>query len=529
MTGSAASHIVADQSEVFAFLADPATHAAPTRRIDTHGAVVVLAGPHAYKAKRAVRFPFMDFSTLDKRRAACEAEVAVNAPHAPGLYEGVVAVTRRPDGSLALGGEGAPVEWVVRMRRFDEDATLDKVADRGGLDSAVIASLAETLLASHREAPLRDAGPAVAALERYAAENRAAFAESPDLFPPGMAAALTQVVAHELARLRPLLLARGAAGRVRRCHGDLHLRNIVLLDGRPTLFDAIEFDESIATGDVLYDLAFLLMDLLERDLRGEANALLNRYLWMSDPVDLAGLAALPVFLSLRAAIRAKVVAAGLDSLQGVAREAAAREARRYFELAQTVLRPAQPRLVAIGGLSGTGKSVLAAALAPGLGRPPGAIHLRSDIVRKRLMGARESERLPEQAYGAGRSEAVYATLRDEALSVLAAGSCAIVDAVHGRPAEREAIAQVARNAGVPFCGLWLAAPVDLRVARVETRRGDASDADATVVRRQETIDVGRIDWPTLDATAPVADLADRAAQAADAGRNGAALFFGRRP
>ncbi|MHB2169889.1 bifunctional aminoglycoside phosphotransferase/ATP-binding protein [Alsobacter sp. R-9] len=496
---TADAHLVEDQSAVFAFLAEPATHGVPVTRIDTHGAMVVLAGPVAYKAKRAVRFPFMDYSTLAKRRAACEAEVAVNAAHAPGLYRGVVAVTREPGGALALGGAGEPVEWAVVMRRFDESMTLDRVAERGGLTPEVVSALASAVAAAHEAAPVREAGPFLDALGRWLQQNRAALAESPELFDPAAAKALGDASDSALERLAPLILARGRAGRVRRCHGDLHLRNLVLIDGVPTPFDAIEFDETVATGDVLYDLAFLLMDLVERGHAAEANVVLNRYLWLSDACDLDGLAALPLYLSVRAVIRAKVLAAGLASLPEAARLAAAGEARRYFSAARAFLAPAPARMVAVGGLSGTGKSTLAAALAPGLGCPPGAIHLRTDIERKRLFGVPHTQRLGADAYTAEASAAVYAVLRDKAARALAAGFAVVADAVHARGEEREAIARVAAAAGVPFQGLWLEAPAPVLLARVESRTGDASDADAAVVRAQADYLTGPADWPRLPA------------------------------
>ena len=492
------SHVVADQSEIFDFLADPGTHGGPVRRIDTHGAVVFLAGENAWKVKRAVRFPFMDFSTLAKRKAACAAEVAINRPNAPDLYRGVVPIVRDGDG-LRLGGAGEPVEWAVHMRRFDESRTLDRVAT-DGLGRDLLARLAAAVIASHERAPVRDGAAATDALARYVEENREAFAETPDLFPPDRAAALTRAAGDALSALRPLLLARGEAGFVRRCHGDLHLRNIVLLDGEPVLFDAIEFDDAIATGDVLYDLAFLLMDLWERDLRAEANLLLNRYLWGTDEAHLQGLAALPLFLSLRAAIRAKVTAAALPHLTGEARGKAAAEARRYFAFAETFLAPAPAFLLTVGGLSGTGKSTLAAALTPRLGRPPGAVHLRSDVERKRLFGVPETERLPADAYDPAVTREVYARLQRQATLAVSAGSAVVVDAVHARPDERAAIEAVARDAGCAFAGLWLEAPAAVLTKRVEARRGDASDAGAAVVAQQVGYDVGPVGWRRLDAS-----------------------------
>ena len=439
-TMSSASHVVGDQSEVLAFLGAAAAHrlAVPPKRIDTHGAIVFLAGEHAYKVKRAVRFPFMDLSTLARRKAACEAEIEVNRANAPEIYLGVVAVTRSA-GGLRLGGDGTPVEWVVHMRRFDEEQTLDRVAGRGGLTPRLIADVVRAVLASHDRAPGRDGPAACESLRLYLRQNDAAFAELPDLFPPDRAAALTARSEEALAGVMDLLLERGRQGFVRRCHGDLHLRNIVLLDGRARLFDAIEFDDSIATGDVLYDLAFLVMDLWERGLAQEANIVLNRYLWAGAEAHLDGLAALPLFLSIRAAIRAKVTAAAVPHLARSEQDAMAAQARRYFDEAARFLAPQDRRLVAVGGLSGTGKTTLAGRLAPRFGAAPGAVHLRSDIERKRLASVGETERLPQSSYTPHASEAVYAALLRKAGAALAAGRSVIVDAVLARRDARAAV------------------------------------------------------------------------------------------
>lgn len=489
-------HVVADQSAIFDFLADPRSHgiAEAVERIDTHGAVVFLAGPFAYKVKRAVLFPFMDFSTLEKRRAACAAEVEISGAGAPGLYLGVVPVVRTASG-LALGGEGETVDYAVKMRRFDTNLTLDKVAARGGLAPDLLKAMAATIVTSHRAAPERRGVDTVVRLASYLADNTKEFAARPELFPPREANALAAAAEKALATIAPLLKARSATGFVRRCHGDMHLRNIVLLDGCPVLFDAIEFNDDIATCDVLYDLAFLLMDLWRQGLWAEANAILNRYLWATNDAQVEGLSALPFFLSLRAGIRAKVEAAGLAHLSGAQRLEAETRIREAFQLAQAFLHTSgRAELWAVGGLSGSGKSTWATAMAPAVGRAPGAVILRSDIERKRLFGIGEVERLPPEAYAPNVSEKVYGRLRDLARRVLATGQSVIVDAVHARPGERDAIEAVAREAGAPFRGFWLEAPEETLIRRVETRTGDASDANADVVRQQLAYDLGEIGW-----------------------------------
>jgi len=302
-----------------------------------------------------------------------------------------------------------------------------------------------------------------------------------------------------LGRIETLLDERMAQGLVRRCHGDLHLRNICVIDGRPTIFDGIEFNDAIACIDVLYDLAFLLMDLDHRGLRSYANLVLNRYLRHGD--DLPGLAAMPLFLSVRAAVRAKVsISMAASQARPDAAQPLADEAGVYFRAARAYLEPALPRLVAVGGLSGTGKTSLARELAPDLGAPPGALHLRSDVLRKALAGVGELNRLVPKSYNAAASEVVYAELVRRTRAALDAGRAVIVDAVYARPEERAAIEAVARDLGVPFHGLWLECPEDVMIARVAGRRADASDATIEVLRRQLGYDISAITWHRLDAS-----------------------------
>ncbi len=488
------------QEEVFAFLADPATHELrePVKRIDTHGAAVFLAGKDVYKVKRAISYPFMDFSTLEKRRFFCERELAINKANAPGLYLGVVPVCR--DGARLKFGGGDVIEWAVHLRRFDENRTLDKLAERGALDHEIIAKLAHAAVQSHKRAEIVTSAKALRALKGHIEETLAELEAAPQIFPGGKVKELRDAMGQALAQNERLLTQRERQGQVRRCHGDLHLRNIVMIGGAPVLFDAIEFDESIATCDVLYDLAFLLMDLWTRDLKREANLLFNRYLWLCDDVEVEvkGLSALPLFLSLRAAIRAKVAI-----LQPGAASGQTSDARRLFEAACAFLAPARRDLIAIGGLSGTGKSALAAVLAASTGRAPGAVNLRSDIERKWLFGAGEFDRLPDEAYSAQSTERVYERLHGLAAAALCAGQSAILDAVHLRPEDREAAKRIADQNHARFTGLWLEAPLEILEERVTKRAKDASDATAGIVAAQAKQPPGALAWRRVDASGPL--------------------------
>ena len=490
------------QAELLTALADPAMHGGEAvRRIDTHSASVFLAGDRAIKVKRAVRFPFLDYSTLQRRKAACDAEIAINRPWAPQIYRGVVAITREADGSLQIGGNGTPVEWAVEMRRFDENATLDRLAERGLIDDSLADNLARAVFVAHGKASVAEVEPWLAAFRSFIDQNDAAFRSDPSLFPLGDAESLTALSLKAYEQTRPLLLRRGAAGFVKRLHGDLHLGNIVLLHDQPVLFDAIEFDPLVASGDVLYDLAFLVMDLTERGLRPAANIVLNRYLQESgEPSHFDVLAAFPLFLSMRAAIRAKVTAARRDSARAVDRIAIEASALRYFKFALEFLKAPRPTLLAVGGLSGTGKSVLARAVAPALGPAPGAVVLRSDVERKQICGVNEIESLPMEAYSPDVTKRVYSSLAEKAGRIVSAGHSAVVDAVYANAGERSEIAKIATERNVAFHGLFLTADLATRLSRVGQRVGDASDADQTVVLQQSRYDTGKLDWPIVDAS-----------------------------
>ena len=499
--------ITEDQTAVIEFLGASSTHAgAKVERIDTHTAVVFLAGPRALKLKRAVRFDYLDFSTAARRKALCDAEVRLNRRTAPAIYRDVIPVTRERDGSLALGGSGTPVDWVIEMRRFDQDALFDRLAAAGGLGVELMAPLAHSIAQFHMTAEQRRDHGGRAGMSWVIEGNAAGFAEQgAGMLEPAACARVTGASRAQLERHGALLDARRNAGFVRQCHGDLHLRNIVLLDGSPTLFDGVEFNDEIACIDVLYDLAFLLMDLWRRRLPRHANAIWNGYL--AETSDFEGIPLMPLFLSCRAAVRAKTSATAARVQSDPGRVGELQQlARDYLAMAEELLQPSGPSLIAIGGLSGSGKSVLALGLAPSVGAVPGAVVIRSDEVRKRLSGVSPLQRLGDEGYTAEMSARVYETMGQRARLALRAGHTIIADAVYARPADREAIEAVASNASVPFVGLWLAAPESTLIERAAARRHDASDANESVIRKQREQDVGTIRWHRVDASLPAGDV-----------------------
>jgi hypothetical protein len=469
--------IPAGQRDVAALLAR-ITGAAP---IETHISAVFVGREDAFKLKKAVTLPFLDFGSLAARAHFCRRELELNQPNAPGLYRAVIPVTRAPDGTLALGGAGEVVEWVLRMAPIPAEAFLDAVAARGALDGPLLDALADAV------AGLLAAAPIVAGVDspgrmRLVLEGNLAGAVAAGLDPARLAA-LGAAMRARLDTLAPLLAERAAGGFVRRCHGDLHLGNLCLWEGRPVAFDALEFDEAFASIDVGYEIAFLLMDLEARVSRAAANRVMNRL--QARAPDPAMLVALPFWLAQRALVRAKLEPArGGDPLP-------------YLAAAERAIRPGPPRLVAIGGLQGTGKTFVARALAPLIGAAPGALHLRSDEIRKRRAGVPPEARLPPEAYRPEESAAVHAEMFALARAALAAGHAVVLDAMFLDPALR---AEAERVAGPhPFDGIWLEAPLDLLRSRVAARVGDASDATVEVLERAARVDPGPMTWRRLDA------------------------------
>lgn len=476
--------------------------------IETHGALVFMCGDQVLKIKRAVRLPYFDFSTLEKRRCFITREFEINAVNAPGIYTGVVAITREAGGSLAVGGCGTPVEWALAMQRFDQHDLLSHIVEHGGLQKSDAAALAEAIASSHARAPVRhqaaDRTDAIATdvLENLQAASSADVRAAVGRLEPELrrAAGMSKAVRDRRAR----------DGYIRRCHGDLHLGNAVLWHGVPVLFDALEFDEDLATIDPLYDLAFLLMDLERHGARESANIVLNRYLWRGgDLRDIEGLCAMPFYLALRAAIRAMVA---LDRARAHPAQAGALNvhAEETLQFAARFATPPPARLIAVGGLSGTGKTTLAGQLAPLAGAAPGAVHLRTDLERKWLAGAGELDRLPESAYTQEASHAVFDRVFERARAALAAGQSVVIDGVFAHPGERDAVEGIARRAGVAFDGIWLQADAAVLKQRVTDRTGDASDATPAVVDMQLAMDTGERNWPAIECGGPPRDVSDLA-------------------
>jgi aminoglycoside phosphotransferase family enzyme/predicted kinase len=485
-----------EQTDAIAFLSDPATHpGAAVETMETHISYIFLAGDRAYKMKRAVRLPYADFSTPDLRLATCRKELDLNSRTAPELYLRVRRITRKAVGTLEFDGDGELADAVVEMKRFDQSALFDRMAQTGNLTPALMTETARAILRFHQGAPVVHSGGGAANIEGVLDVNRAGFATS-HVFIEAEIDAFDASFRAALARHAPLLDRREAAGKVRRCHGDLHLRNICLLGGEPRLFDCIEFNDGIAMIDILYDLAFLLMDLWHRGFPELANLVANRYLDEADDED--GFALLPFFMAIRAAVRAHVTATQAEeSHEGSGR--LANKAKAYFKLASTLLTEHPARLVAIGGLSGSGKTTVAEALAAHVGAPPGARIVESDRIRKAMHGVAAETRLPEEAYRSEISERVYSEMARHAEFILSSGGSVVADAVFDRERDRIRMEQVVIDSALPFLGIWLDVSPDVLRRRIGKRKGGPSDATVDILSRQLQRDPGAIAWRRLDA------------------------------
>ncbi len=466
-------------------LKSPACYPHPVdeiRVIETHISWVILTGPFAYKLKKPCSLEFLDYSTLSLRRHSCAEEVRVSGRFAPELYVAAVPLT----GSIEeprVAGAGPPIEWAVKLVQFDEADRLDARFAAGRLSvadcrrlGAAIAEVEAGLAVADLETPWGTAESVQAAVAINLRQIRTAR--------PDAAERVDRIAAwleSRLASAAPLIERRRAAGRIRECHGDLHLANLVLHAGRMTAFDAIEFSPALRWIDVANDVAFLTMDLEARG-RSELAAEV-RSAWMEAADDHGAAAVLPVYEVYRAVVRASVRA-----LQDPADPSLRAETDRYLDVAERLMRRERPVLVITSGVSGSGKSTLAA----GLIGPLAAVCLRRDLERKRLAGMRPTARPADaaaeaQVYGEGMTRQVYDRLADLAAGLLDAGLSVVIDAACNRRWQRELLTAVAIRRGVPLTWLELDLPAAEVLARVAARTAagtDVSDASPAVVERQ---------------------------------------------
>ncbi|WP_295476285.1 bifunctional aminoglycoside phosphotransferase/ATP-binding protein [uncultured Pseudomonas sp.] len=448
--------------------------------IETHISWVLLTGPYVYKIKKPMNFGFLDFTTLAAREHFCHEELRLNQRLTQDLYLEVIPLTGSAE-APQLGGVGEPIEFALKMRQFPQSGLLSTVQANGDLHSAQIDELAEQIAQFHLSAPkvgteteLGSPESVMAPVAQNFEQIRPFISEKTDL---QQLDALEAWAQSSFERLRPLLVQRKAEGFIRECHGDIHLGNAALIDGKVVLFDCIEFNEPFRKTDVYADIGFLAMDLEDRGLKALSNRLISRYLELTG--DYQGLELLNFYKAYRAMVRAKVALFGLGADADAERRASVlAQYRNYANLAESYSAVPSRFLAITHGVSASGKSHVAQRLVEDLG----AIRIRSDVERQRLY-ADDASRYASQA-----SEATYQRLNDLAGHVLHAGFSVVLDATYLKQAQRQAAAQVAENSGVPFLILDCEAPQEIIEQWLQQRQaegGDPSQATLEVVKAQQ--------------------------------------------
>jgi aminoglycoside phosphotransferase family enzyme/predicted kinase len=461
--------------------------------IETHISWVLLTGEYVYKIKKPVDFGFLDFSTLEKRHQYCDEELRLNRRLAPQLYLGVVAITGSEE-QPQLNGKGEAIEYAVKMRQFPQSAQLDRLLAAGQLEPNVIDRLADkvawfhlSIAACNPSSPYGDVDHLKLPMLENFTQIRDGIREATD--DPAITSKLDileQWTLRHLERLAPVIAARKADGYVRECHGDMHLRNIALWQDEIVVFDCIEFNANLYWIDVISEIAFLIMDLEDREQDALAQRFLNHYLEITGDYD--GLQLLQFYKVYRAMVRAKVDALRMAQEQSGSTEyrQTFNEFHQYLQLAERYIQPTRPVLLINYGLSGSGKSVTTRRLAETLP----AIQLRSDIERKRLFkvppfGDTSVDR--ETLYSAEAHDRTYERLVEIARGLLSAGYSVIVDAANLHRQRRQQFVELGEALQVPYLILAFEADEELLKRRVEQRARegeDVSDATVTVLQQQ---------------------------------------------
>lgn len=455
----------------------------PIEVLQTHASYVLLAGDYAYKIKKAVNFVFFDYSTLEARQHFCQEELRMNRPLAPEIYLEVLPIASEGQRYI-LGGAGEPVEYALKMRSFPQEMLWSHLFEQRKLTVELMEELGRVVAEFHCQAEtneyIRSFGEAAKIREAFDENYRQSKKFIGRVQTQQQFEETQQFTERFFERERPLLQQRRENHWIRECHGDLHLKNICLWDGKVRLFDRIEFNEEFRFVDVMYDIAFVVMDLEARGRVDLGNAFLNTYIERTG--DWEGLQILPLYLSRQAYVRAKVTSFLLDdpAVPPEEKEKAKKSAANYYRLAWDYTKTHDGRIIVMSGLSGSGKTTVARQLA----RQLGAIHIRSDAVRKYLAGIGLNERGDDKIYTLEMSEKTYDRLLELGGMLARRGFPVILDAKYDRVAWRKPVIELCQSQQFPLHILHCTAPVEVLRDRVAARSGDISDATPELLARQ---------------------------------------------
>lgn len=460
--------------------------------VQTHVSFVLLTGEFVYKLKKPVDFGFLDYSTLEKRRHFCNEELRMNQRGAPGIYLNVLRIFQNGD-RFVLGDklaekspeEGEIVEYALKMKQFPPNCLFVDLLDRGELTDALMERLGSIVADYHANAPTNEEILEFGTVEqiRQAIDDNYRYTEN-YIGRVQTRRQFEETKAYSdrtFDRHRDWFESRVRQRKIRECHGDLHLRNIALDGDQILLFDCIEFNKPFRFVDVMYDVAFTVMDCEARGRGDLGNAFLNTYIERTG--DWEGLRVLPLYLSRQAYVRAKVTSFLLDdeAVSEAEKANAAKTASEYYRLAWKYTQSHSGKILMMSGLSGSGKSTTAGEVA----RRLGAIQVRSDAVRKHLAGIPLDERGSDEIYTADMSRRTYDRLAELGAMLAKLGWTVILDAKYDRREWRKMVFDRAESASLPVQILHCTAPMSLLRDRLDRRTGDIADATADLLASQQ--------------------------------------------
>lgn len=460
--------------------------------IDSFFSKVFLTENKAYKLKLEAKYPNLDYSTLDLRKEMCINEASMLLRLAPELEPQVLPLIQLDNGKFKLGGSDnnelyVIIDYILVTKRFEQDKIFENLTSKGELDRFEMMDLAESLALIHKKAEI--------VINTDFADNLKALANetfdvldyfSVNIFNKAHVLELKKAFFCTLNKYFTQIQIRQQKGFVKKCHGNLNLSGICMINKKPQIFDPIEFNDKLSNIDILYDLALLLIDLEAQGQRRLSSILFNHYI--SYTHDFNGVKFMPLFLSLRALEQAKNFAA--ENLKDSALD--------YFKIAYDIIFPAKSIIIASGGLSGTGKSRLSRELAPFVGACPGAFILRTDIIRKAILGRLPHEHLHKPDYTPEINKKTYDTIRQYCVDIIASNQSVLIDGIFAVQEERDITQIIAQDLNVPFYGFWMYAPSELRFQRVVSRKRNPSDATLKVAMRQEEMKVGEVKWNKIN-------------------------------